>query len=608
MTDTLSLESALHTQTATVIDENLHTASGAKWQVKAYDPRNALMLAQRYQLSSVTAQAIAGRGITFENVEDYLTPSLRNSLPDPSQLKDIKKFLDRITQAIEGKQKIVVFGDYDVDGATSSALLILYFRKLGIDVGYYIPDRIKEGYGPNARALVHLKEQGCDVCITVDCGTLAFEPLAEAAKAGLDMLVIDHHLGAEMLPVAEAVVNPNRLDEDFPVKDIAAVGVAFLILVALNTHLQQRDWFAKQKISKPNLLEFLDIVALGTVCDVMPLKGLNRAFVAQGLKVLQQRKNLGLKTLADVAGINSVPAAYHLGYVLGPRINAGGRVGKSSLGTELLTSNDPHRCDEIANQLEHFNAERKTLEQQVLEQAIECIESSGKSDAPVLFACGEGWHPGVIGIVASRLKERYYRPAAVISLENGIGKASARSIHGVDFGSHIVAASQSGLLLAGGGHAMAAGFTVEEAAIPKLYDFLSTRFAKHANLFTGRQLYADGILSLSGITKELLAELAIMEPYGTGNYEPKFIIPNVNIVKWDILKGEHLRCFLRDSHAGKNNKTMKAMAFRCAETELGAMVMACKPHQSVHLLCKAKLSTWQGVDSVELMVEDAGLA
>lgn len=593
---------------STTTTQKLKTASGALWKIKEYDQRLALTLAQRYQLNSVVAQAIAIRDISIEQAESYITPSLRDLLPDPSTLKDLNNSIRRTIEAIDNKDKIVIFGDYDVDGATSSSLLINYFRELGIQVDHYIPDRIKEGYGPNSQALIKLKEKGYNLCITVDCGTLAFEPLEDAANAGLDVIVIDHHLGAESLPKAIAVINPNRLDEDFPVKNIAAVGVSFLLLVALNSQLEKNKWFEKAGIKKPNLLQFLDVVALGTVCDVMPLTGINRAFVAQGLKILQKRQNPGLRCLADRAGVHNTPSAYHLGYVLGPRINAGGRVGKSSLGTQLLTSQNISECEMIADQLELFNAERKTIEQQVLEQCIEQVESNNKGDSSVIFACGEGWHPGVIGIVASRLKERYYRPAAVIALENGIGKASARSIHGIDFGSNIVAASQSGLLLAGGGHAMAAGFTVEEEKIPQLHDFLNQRFSKHADLFTQRSFYADGYLSLNGLTIDLLKQLSILEPFGTGNPEPKFIIQNAQLVKWDILKGEHLRCFLKDTLAGRERTTTKAMAFRAAETPLGEMLMRTKPHDRIHLLCKAKLSTWQGIENIELVIEDAALS
>lgn len=586
---------------------NKLSVSGINWVLRDTDERLALAISQRFNLPLIVANVISSRGVLLDEVESFLYPSIKETLPNPAFLNDIDKATIRIIKAINNNEKIVVFGDYDVDGATSSSLLIRYFRKIGIEIGYYIPDRINEGYGPNSDALIKLKQQGYDLCITVDCGTMSFEPLESASNIGLDVIVIDHHLSSEELPKAIAVVNPNRLDDDFPVKNIAAVAVSFLVLVFLNSELEKAGWFEQSGKQKPNLLNFLDIVALGTVCDVMPLTGVNRAFVAQGLKILQRRQNIGLRALSDISGILDTPSSYHLGYALGPRINAGGRVGKSDLGTRLLISEDVEQADIISRELHNFNAERKTLEQQVLEQAIQQIESEEKNKDAVIFAVGENWHPGVIGIVASRLKERYYRPAAVISLDNGIGKASARSIYGIDFGSNIVAANQSGLLLAGGGHAMAAGFTVEENKINQLQEFLNERFSKNKQAYQNRIIKADGYLSISGMTVDLLQKLSALEPYGTGNSEPKFIIKNVQLVKWDILKGEHIRCFIRDGFSGGSAATIKAMAFRSVETAIGESIFSLKPSNNFDLLCKPKLNTWQGVSKVELIIEDIAI-
>lgn len=435
------------------------------------DTRAQLAMAQQHEVSELLAGILVGRKVAVEDVPQHLNPTLRDYMPDPFALIDMDKAVARLMRAIDDHESIVVFGDYDVDGATSTTLLVNYFAQLGIAITPYIPDRMTEGYGPNLAAFNTLIDNGANLIITVDCGTLAHAPIAFAQSQGVDVIVLDHHLSSGDLPNAHAIVNPNRVDETSTLTNLAAVGVTFLTLVALNAKLKAREYF--RDIAPPNLLALLDLVALGTVCDVMTLTGLNRAFVAQGLKVMAQRRNVGLSVLADVARMDETPNVYHLGFLLGPRINAGGRVGKSGLGVELLTSHDAHEAARVAAILDTHNLERQAIEASVSEQAFKAAEI--QANLPVIMVAGNGWHQGVIGIVAGRLKERYSRPAIVLSLDAGVGKASARSVAGADIGAAIHAAIAQGLITTGGGHAMAAGFTADETKLGDLHAFLAIR-------------------------------------------------------------------------------------------------------------------------------------
>ena len=440
-----------------------HSLTGRRWAARLGDERTALAIAQRHGLPDAVSRLLAAREVELEGVPDFLEPTLRKFLPDPSHLKDMDAAVARLVRAVRAGERIVVFGDYDVDGATSSALLLRFFRAVGGNIGVYIPDRRREGYGPNAPALLKLQQEGAAVVVTVDCGVTAFEPLAEARRAGLDLIVIDHHQAEIALPEAIAVVDPNRIDDASPHKQMAAVGVAFLLAVGVNRALREAGWYGADR-PEPDLRQWLDLVALGTVCDVVPLTGVNRALVRQGLLVMAQRRNAGLAALADVARLKETPGAYHLGFMLGPRVNAGGRVGQADLGARLLSSDDAHEVGALALRLDEFNAERRAIEREVLDQAIGRIESLYGPDRKGLPAAlvveSEGWHVGVIGIVASRLVERYGRPTFVIGMDGELGKGSGRSVRGVDLGAAVIAARQSGLLVNGGGHAMAAGLTV----------------------------------------------------------------------------------------------------------------------------------------------------
>jgi single-stranded-DNA-specific exonuclease len=575
---------------------------GRRWRQRAGDDRAGLALAQQLGLPEILGRLLAARGVGAEAADRFLTPTLRDSLPDPSHLKDMDKAVARLARAVTAGETIAVFGDYDVDGATSVALLQRFLEAVGARVRVYIPDRQREGYGPNAPALLRLKEDGAAVVITVDCGVTAHAALTAAAGVGLDVIVVDHHVAEPALPPALAIINPNRLDETSPHGMLAAVGVAFLLVVGLNRALRQAGWYAARPA--PDLVQWLDLVALGTVCDVVPLTGLNRALVAQGLKLMQRRGNIGLAALADVAGIGERLDAYHAGFILGPRVNAGGRVGEADLGARLLASDDPIAAREIARHLDALNAERREIEARVLAQAIDQVESGDRS-APLVFVAGEGWHPGVIGIVASRLKERYNRPACVVAVADGVGKGSGRSVPGMALGPAVIAARQAGLLINGGGHAMAAGFTVETTRLAPLRDFLTAR-AVEALGEDGLvpELGIDGVLAAGAATPEFAQLVERLGPFGAGNAEPRFALANLRVVRADVVGGAHVRCILGD---GGGTARVKAIAFRCLEGELGPALLNGQG-RGFHLAGHLRADNWQGREGVQLVLDDAAPA
>ncbi len=571
--------------------------SGKRWRLRGGDERAALALTQRLGVSEIVGRVLAARGITAEQAESFLNPTLRAYLPDPSHLLDMDAAAARIARAVRSGESIAIFGDYDVDGATSSALLVRFLSAVGAKARAYIPDRRREGYGPNAPALEMLHAQGVSLAVTVDCGTLAFDALSHARDLGLDVIVVDHHEAEERLPQAVAVVNPNRLDEQSPHKQLAAVGLSFLVAVAVNRLLRDSGWYAANRIPEPDLMALLDLVALGTICDVVPLTGLNRALVAQGLKVMAGRGNLGLAALADSARLESRPGAYHAAFILGPRINAGGRVGQSDLGFRLLTADDADEARRIAAVLGALNAERRLIESEVLASAEAQAGSTGAS--PIVLAAGEGWHVGVIGIVASRLKERFGRPACVIGIENGIGKGSARSVPGIDLGSAVIAARKGGLLLNGGGHAMAAGLTVERGKIEPFRDFLAERVAGlSSSIDLGPSLGLDGALAPEAATRELVAELDRIGPFGAGNAEPRFVFPAVRLSYAEVA-GEHLRCGLTGAHG-----TLRGIAFRAGNSDLGKELLRLRG-AAVHVAGRIARDDWQGRERVQLYIDDA---
>jgi single-stranded-DNA-specific exonuclease len=575
--------------------------TGRRWQAAPSDERLALTLSQRLALPEVIGRVLAARGIGLDEAEIFLSPSLKSLLPDPSHLKDMDKAAARLVQAVTSNETIGIFGDYDVDGATSSALLRIFFEATGARVRVHIPDRITEGYGPNAPALLRLQSEGVSVVVTVDCGTTAYAPLAAAAESGLDVIVVDHHEGEPELPRCFALVNPNRMDEDSPHGHLAAVGVAFLLAVAVNRGLKQAGWYGNRKA--PDLLQWLDIVALGTVCDVVPLKGVNRALVTQGLKIMAKRGNVGLTALSDAAGVKERPDAYHLGYLLGPRVNAGGRVGEADLGTRLLATNDPMEAGEIAKLLDSYNKDRQTIEAGVLQEAMDQVEGRPDDGLPLVMASGENWHPGVIGIVAGRLKERYNRPACVIAFEDGVGKGSGRSVPGLDLGAAIIAARQAGILKAGGGHAMAAGFTVLHERLDEFQAFLAERLQAQLSGELVPLLELDGALDCAGCSVDLVETLKQLGPFGAGNPEPRFAVIAARIIKADVVGNGHVRLIL----TGAGGQRLKAIAFRAADTDMGQALLTARGG-AFHFCGTLRVDTWQGTSSVQLTIDDAAQA
>lgn len=580
-----------------------HSACGRLWRQRVYDDRLGLAIAQREGVPELIGQLLAARGQTIDSAASYLTPRLRDQMPDPSLFRDMDKAAARIADAIIIGEQIAIFGDYDVDGATSSALLMRFLARVEAKAPIlYVPDRLAEGYGPNAPAMRKLSEAGAKLVITVDCGITAFDPLAVAQEAGLDVVVVDHHVAEPRLPAAHAVVNPNRLDEAPGYGQLAAVGVAYLVIVATNRVLRSRGYYNPAR-PEPDLLQWLDIVALGTVADVVPLTGINRALVAQGLKVMAGRQNIGLVALSDVARINERPSAYHAGFLLGPRVNAGGRVGRSDLGARLLSSNDADFAREVAAELDALNTERRDIETRVLDAAIMTAEAHAADSPYLIFACGEGWHPGVIGIVAGRLKERYQRPACVVAVENGIGKGSGRSVGSLHLGNAIIAAREAGILAKGGGHAMAAGFEVPQERLPDLRAFLQQRFDRDMK---GEKLMPvldiDAALQPRAATPDFVTMLERMGPFGAGNAEPRFVFPNVRLAFADVVGGAHLRLQLE----GADGARLKAIAFRCLDTDLGSRLTTARGMR-LHIAGHLRRDTWQGRDNVQLIVEDAVL-
>ena len=556
-------------------------------------------------IDSLADELLLARGVPREDLARHRDPKIRDFLPDPSCFADMDKGARRLADAITNRETIAIFGDYDVDGATSAALLTLLLRRLGAEPVVYIPDRLMEGYGPSGKALVELKTRGASVAVCVDCGAQAFDALEEARAAGLDVIVVDHHQCASLLPVAHALINPNRLDES---EDgaahghLAAVGMAFLLGVALIRELRSRGVF--DAIAEPNILDLLDLVALGTVADVARLKSLNRAFVTQGLRVMAGRQNVGLAALAEAARLVKPPSCRDLGFALGPRINAGGRVGKSDLGVRLLTSTDPEEARTIAAELDRLNEERRAIEMLVCEQAeAQAHELNG---AAVITVMSGGWHQGVIGIVAGRLKERFGRPAIVIAeTEDGTGKGSGRSISGVDLGAAVLAAKDSGLLVAGGGHAMAAGLTLAAGGLEPFRDFINDRLGADIDQARGdRALLLDALLAPGGVAGALCDALNSAGPYGAGWPSPRVAAGPARLLKAGIVGNGHVRGIA----CGDDGKSFKWIAFRSAQTPLGQALLQSSADARWWLAGTIKRDEWNGGNAAEMHLDDAALA
>ncbi|UVO55708.1 single-stranded-DNA-specific exonuclease RecJ [Sphingomonas sp. SUN039] len=550
----------------------------------------------------LVAGLLLARGCPPDEIDAHRAPTLRGFMPDPSMFRDMDVAASRLADAVSRGEAVTVFGDYDVDGATSAALLIRLLRGLGLDPQAYIPDRLMEGYGPSGEALVKIAEGGASLIVTVDCGAQAFEALAMARDAGVDVIVVDHHQCAATLPLALALVNPNRLDEGEGAAHghLAAVGVAFLLGAALLRELRGRDFFAAR--AEPKLIELLDLVALGTVADVAALRGLNRAFVAQGLKVMAQGRNIGLEALLAASRLKRAPQCSDLGFALGPRINAGGRVGKSDLGVRLLTTDDAQEAADIAEQLNQLNEERRAIEAGVQAEAEALAVNKG--NRAVAVVAGQGWHPGVIGIVAGRLKEKLGKPAIVIALdEAGVGKGSGRSISGVDLGAAVLAAKDMGLLVAGGGHAMAAGLTVAEGQVEAFADFIDERLSADIARASGdRALLLDVVVSCGGVTPSLVEALEGAGPYGMGWPAPRVAAGPMRVIKADVVgSGGHVRAIMQ----GDDGRSLKTVAFRSADTPLGQALLAAPRDRRLWVAGRAKIDDWGSRPAAELHIDDA---
>ena len=577
---------------------NSISISGKNWILKKFNEEEISYIKTNFFLDEITSKLLSIRKIKKDHIKSFLNPSIKNFLPNPNNLIDMKKSTLRTISAIKDKEKIGIFGDYDVDGATSTALLGNFFSKLKMEYEIYIPDRKNEGYGPSVKSFEELIDNGTKLIFTVDCGTLSFEAIDYAKKRNIDVIVLDHHQSEVKLPNAYSIVNPNRFDDESNLQYLCAAGVSFMFLVSLNRELRTNNWFINNKINEPNLINYLDLVSLGTVCDVVPLVGLNRAIVKQGLKVIKSKRNLGLKTLLDICKIETKPSIYHLGYMLGPRINAGGRVGKCSHGANLLLNSDPKEAFKLASELDQFNKERQLLEKDLLQKILN--ETKDYSNDPVLVLSGKNWHEGIIGIVAARLKDKFNKPVIIISIEDNIGKASARSIVGFDIGSLIIAATQEKILLKGGGHKMAGGFSIFVENIEKFKKFIFRKFKNiNEDLTSKKPLLLDSIISPSALNLDFYNKINTLAPFGSGNPEPKFIIEDLKTINGKIVGEKHIKSVL----IGKDGASIKTISFNALENGLGAYLIK-KNNKIFNIAGKLSLNEWKGQSNVEFIIDD----
>jgi single-stranded-DNA-specific exonuclease len=588
------------------------SARGYVWRERLAPEAQGLAAAisQRHGLPELLGRVLAARGIAADDVPTILNPTLKALMPDPSTLRDMDVAAARLADAIEKQQKVATFGDYDVDGASSSALVYRFLKHHGITARIYIPDRLFEGYGPNVAAIEGLIKEGAQLIVTVDCGTTSVEPLARAAELNCDVVVIDHHQADAELPAATSIVNPNRQDDVSGLGHLCAAGVVFMVLVATTRELRRRGYYAAGKSggqSEPDLMAELDLVALATVADVVPLTGLNRAFVTQGLQVMRSRRNVGLKALIDAAGLNEPPTTYHLGFILGPRINAGGRIGDAALGSRLLAGEDEVEAARIAVLLDRLNKERRALEKEMLEAALAEADAivTADPDVPLLLVGSAQWHKGIVGLVASRLTERFRRPSCVIAWDDegqsSQGTGSLRSVPGADIGGAVRAAVTAGYLAKGGGHAMAAGLTVARDRLPALQDFMHGKLRSsvgEARARTGLEI--DGALTPSGATDELMDLIGRVGPYGQGNPNPRFVFPATRVRFAKVVGEAHVRCVLEAADGAR----IEAIAFRAAGEPLGDLLTG-TGGLPIHVAGNLKRSTWGGRDKIELTIEDA---
>jgi single-stranded-DNA-specific exonuclease len=565
-----------------------------------------MAIAQRLELPEILARVLAARGVGLEEAEKYLNPTIRTLMPQPSALRDLQKGAGRLADAIMVDEKIAIITDYDVDGVSSGALLKSFLLAVGSDARIRIPDRLMEGYGPSMQAVRELREEGASLLVTLDCGVLAHDPLAHASEVGLTTIVVDHHQASADLPEAHAVINPNRQDDVSGYGYLCAAGVTMLLVATTNGVLRSRGWYGPQR-PEPNMLQWLELVALATVCDVVPLVGLNRAYVTQGLKVMARRNNPGLAALADIARLKRAPDAYALGFLLGPRLNAAGRIGHAGEALELLLTRDPARAQQLAQILENMNKDRQLVEQRVIAAAALQAESmlGEKRLNPVLVVASEGWHPGVLGLAAARLKERYQRPAFVLSIdkERKSASGSGRSVVGADIGAVVRKGLASGLLSKGGGHAMAAGLTVAVERLADVREFLEAELTPLVDLAAQKELEVDGALSAGGLTLELLELLDQAGPYGTANPSPVFVLPSHRIMHASVVGSDHVRCTIQ----GPGKVNLKAIAFRAMGSAVGELLLS-ERQAPVHFAGRLTADEWGARRVPSFQIEDVAPA
>jgi single-stranded-DNA-specific exonuclease len=577
---------------------NSVSVRGKNWILKEFNSEDINFFKTNFFLDEIVAKLLSIRKIKKDEVKYFLEPTIKNILPNPFILKDMDKAINRTIEAIKNKEKIGIFGDYDVDGATSTAILGQYFRSLKINYEIHIPDRKTEGFGPNEEAFKKFIDKGVNLIFTVDCGTLSFNPINFAKNKNIDVIILDHHQSEIKLPDAHSIVNPNRFDDRSELNYLCAAGVCFLFLIALNKRLRDGNWFKSVNIEEPNLINILDLVSLGTVCDVVPLVGLNRAIVHQGLKILKKKNNLGIKTLIELNDIENNITAYHLGYVLGPRINAGGRVGKSTHGANLLLNRNPQETFKLASELNNYNKERQILEAELLNKILNSINHD--SSEPVIILQGENWHEGIIGIIASRVKEKFNKPTIIISSISGIGKGSARSINGFDIGSVIIGAVQDGFLVRGGGHKMAAGFTIKMEKIEVFKEFVFRKFKSiNMNLEDKKKYYFDIEIAPAAVNIDFYEKVNLLSPFGSGNAEPKFLIQNLKVVNSKIVGEKHIKSVL----VGSDSTAIKTIAFNTVDTELSAYLLK-KNNKTFSIVGKLSLNEWRAQKNVEFIIDD----
>lgn len=579
------------------------SAQARRWKARLDDQRVAEAISQRHELPEIIGRVLAARGVGIDEAEAFLNPTIRTLMPQPSALQDMEKGAARLAEAITSGEKIGVISDYDVDGVSSAAMLTLFLKAVGSSCAVHIPDRLTEGYGPSLKAVESLKAQGAQVLVTLDCGVMAHDPLLRAAELGLVTIIVDHHQAGEVLPEAYAVINPNRQDDTSGLGYLCAAGVTMIFIAAVNKLLRLQGWYGPER-PEPNMLQWLELVSLATVCDVVPLKGLNRAYVTQGLKIMARRENLGLACLADVARLKRKPDTYALGYLLGPRINAAGRIGNAAMALTLLTTQDKGEAAQIAQELERLNRERQEIELAVVDQAmIQADNMLGKERrGGVLVVSGRGWHPGVVGLAAARLKERFNLPSFVLAedRQGKLASGSGRSIPGVDIGTAVRGAFEAGLIVKGGGHAMAAGLTVETARLGDLRGFLEERLGPQVAAGQDRALSIDAALTAGAATLELIELLEQAGPYGTAHPSPVFAFPAHRVLYADRAGGDHIRCTI----ASSDGKRLKAIAFRAMGTELGELLLSEK-QLALHIAGRLTVDDWSGARVPCLHIEDA---